>query len=291
LVDAKVSRERVVAIGSHGQTIRHRPNANPRFTMQIGDPNIITERTGVTTVADFRRRDVAAGGQGAPLVPAFHDWLFRSASVDRAVVNIGGIANVTILDSTRSTTVLGFDTGPGNGLMDSWVAKHHDRRFDEGGTWASTGRVNQALLERLLGDPYFEAPPPKSTGREDFNLEWLERRAGAILSNVAASDVQATLCALTAQSIADSITDVAPSTTELFVCGGGTHNLTLMSALRERCEARSVAPTHTLGLDPDWVEAVAFAWLAKQTLSRAPGNMASVTGAHGPRVLGGIYFI
>ena len=275
----KIDPDSIIAVGSHGQTVRHRPG---RFTLQIGDPNRIAEITGITTVADFRRRDVAAGGQGAPLVPPFHQALFTDVS-DVAVLNIGGISNVTVL----ADEVLGFDTGPGNGLMDSWYCHHHPARvenFDARGQWAARGQVDQQLLTTLLSDNYFQLPPPKSSGREYFNLNWLQSQ----LHNQDPTSVQATLCELTVSCIAEAVKLWAPDSKHLIVCGGGRLNTQLMSRLKDRVDML-VSVSEDWQVDGDALEAAAFAWLAYCTLHGLPGNLASVTGADGPRLLGGIY--
>jgi anhydro-N-acetylmuramic acid kinase len=273
----------VAAIGSHGQTIRHRPTGAHPFTLQIGDPTVIAERTGITTIADFRRADVAAGGQGAPLLPALHAALFAAAET-RIVLNLGGIANVTVLAPGRD--VIGFDTGPANCLLDAWIERHSGLARDEGGAFAKSGCIDRSLLGRWLSDPYFAAPPPKSTGREAFNLDWLDARLEA---SIAPADVQATLLALTVETIASAIRAVAPDTREVFACGGGVHNPALMSAIGERIAPARLASTAELGLDPDYVEAAGFAWLARARLANAPGNIPAVTGARGLRVLGAIH--
>lgn len=285
---AGISADKIVAIGSHGQTIRHRPAtaSTPGFSWQIADPNIIAERTGITTIADFRRRDIAAGGQGAPLVPAFHQSVFQSAERHRVIVNIGGIANLTWLPTTG--TVVGFDTGPGNTLMDAWIQQHQQRAYDAEGAWASSGNVNKPLLNELLEDPFFTQPFPKSTGPEHFNLAWLTPKL--LDHSIAPDDVQATLLALTTHSIAQAISALCPSgTADIFVCGGGSKNHALMKNLQTQMPGFSVGSTALLGVDPMWVEALAFAWLAKQTMESKHGNLAAVTGAKGARVLGGIY--
>ena len=284
LRDAGVSANAVAAIGSHGQTVRHQPNAIRPFTLQIGDPEIIATGTGITTVADFRSADIAAGGQGAPLAPVFHEWLFRVPGICRAVLNIGGIANVTLLPDGDAT--VGFDVGPGNTLMDAWIRKHRNARYDSNGDWASSGTPNMPLLQRFLSDTYFAALPPKSTGFEYFNLRWI---AAAGVTDVAPADVQATLCALTAQTIADALQRFAPQTSELLVCGGGVHNAALMRQINDRMPATTVAETTIAGLHPDWVEAVAFAWLAKRRLQNLPGNLPGVTGARHAVTLGTIH--
>lgn len=285
---AAVAPETVRAIGSHGQTVRHEPESDSPFTVQIGDPNHIAQRTGITTVADFRRRDIAAGGQGAPLVPAFHAALLRVSDEDRVVLNIGGMANITVLPREPRHAVGGFDTGPGNVLMDGWAQRHLDTARDENGRWAATAEPDAQLLAALLDDAYFKRPPPKSTGREYFNMRWLEshlKRSSA----AAPATVQASLCALTAMSAAHDITRYAPATKRVLVCGGGIHNATLMQRLATELSGITVESTQTLGLDPDWVEALAFAWLAKQTLDGHAGNLPAVTGASAAVVLGGIY--
>jgi anhydro-N-acetylmuramic acid kinase len=276
----------VTAIGSHGQTVRHRPQGRFPFTMQIGDPNQIAERTGVSTVADFRRRDMAAGGQGAPLVCALHAALFSSAE-PRAILNIGGIANVTLLAPDQP--IRGFDTGPGNCLMDGWTQQHMDRAQDDGGVFASSGTPIEPLLTRLLTDPFFARKIPKSTGREYFNLRWLLPK---LRGTDQPADVQATLVEVTTQSIAEALSKHAPETAEVIVCGGGVHNPVLMDSLRRalsRLPACKLTTTGDYDLDPDFVEAIAFAWLAKRALDREPGNCPAVTGAAGLRVLGAVY--
>lgn len=279
------SPEEIVAIGSHGQTLRHRPTGEAPFTLQAGDANVIAERTGITTVADFRRRDVAAGGQGAPLVPAFHAAVLRSATEDRSVLNIGGIANLTLLPMHGA--VSGFDTGPGNGLMDAWCLRHRGERFDRDGAFAASGTPDAALLERLCADPWLALPPPKSTGRDQFHGDWLDQRlAGLALSP---ADVQATLGRFTAATIAQALARHMPGCQRLLVCGGGVHNSRLMADLRAELPVMVVESTRAHGLDPDFVEAMAFAWLARETLAGRPGNMIEVTGARGPRVLGCLY--
>ncbi len=287
LQQAGCQASEIIAIGSHGQTIRHMPNGDFPTSFQIGDPNLIAELTGITTVADFRRRDMAAGGQGAPLVPAFHQQVFYCEGINRVIVNIGGIANITTLPATQDDTVIGFDTGPGNGLMDVWIHKYLGKNFDQNGEWATQGKIIPDLLASLLGDPYFTLPTPKSTGKEYFHLDWLEKH---IDKKMAAEDVQATLCELTAMSITNEIKQVIPSVDEVYVCGGGAHNQTLMQRLSDLLEPAKVASTDKLGLSPDWVEAVCFAWLAKQALHRQTSNLSTVTGARHDVVLGGLYW-
>ncbi len=277
----------VLAIGSHGQTVRHEPDGDTPFSVQIGDPNVIAQLTGITTVADFRRRDIAAGGQGAPLVPAFHAAVLRSTAEDRVALNIGGMANIAVLPRDPQQAVTGFDTGPGNVLMDAWAARHLGTPQDNEGRWAGSAPRHEPLLAALQNDSYFQRPPPKSTGREHFNMAWLEARLA--LFDADPAQVQASLVALTAQSCATAIQRYAPHTQRVLVCGGGVHNVTLMQQLTDALPGIRVASTQTLGLDPDWVEALAFAWLAKQTLEGMPGNLPSVTGAKASVVLGGIY--
>ena len=271
------------AIGSHGQTVRHEPRRG--FTVQIGNPALLAELTGISVVADFRRRDVAAGGQGAPLVPAFHQALFGRAR-PRAILNVGGFSNLTLLAPDQP--VRGFDCGPGNVLLDAWIRHVRGEAFDRGGAWAASGRADPLLLQRLLADDYFSRRGPKSTGREHFNLAWLL----AHLHNhpqVAAADVQASLLELTAGSIAKALQDSLPNAEELLVCGGGAHNASLMQRLSELLPDCRVASTDSRGLPADWIEAMAFAWLAHCCVEGLPANCPEVTGARGRRILGAIY--
>ena len=284
LADSGMPASTVRAIGSHGQTLRHRPWGPYPFTLQLGDPSTIAERTGITVVADLRRRDVAAGGHGAPLLPGLHASLLRAPDEDRAVLNLGGIANLTLLPAQGD--VRGFDTGPANALMDAWCLRHLAEDFDRGGAFASRGQVDASLLERLLDDPWFTQPPPKSTGRDHFHLGWVEAR---LRGDEAPADVQATLNALTARTVANALMATQPDTRRVIACGGGVHNPRLMAALAAALPDARVESTAAHGLDPDHVEAMGFAWLARQTLLGLPGNLSSVTGAAGPRVLGGIY--
>jgi anhydro-N-acetylmuramic acid kinase len=273
------------AIGSHGQTIAHAPDASPGYSLQIGNPHRIAEQTGLTTIADFRGRDIAAHGQGAPLVPAFHQAIFHTPDEDRIILNIGGIANLTWLAGTAQTPVTGFDTGPGNCLLDAWAQQHTGQPFDHQGQLARTGTCQPDLLHRLLQDPYFAAPAPKSTGTDYFSLTWLTRH---LTKNYQVGDVQATLVTLTAHTISRAIARDYPNTQRVLVCGGGWHNPVLRQALVDTLPC-SVESTAGYGLAPDWVEATAFAWLAQQRLREQPGNLPGVTGAHSPRVLGAIY--
>jgi anhydro-N-acetylmuramic acid kinase len=282
LAEAGVAPSTVRAIGSHGQTVRHRPGAPIPFTMQIGDANRIAERTGICTVGDLRRRDVAAGGHGAPLLPALHAALLADASEPRAVLNLGGIANLTLLP-TAGGEVRGFDTGPANALLDAWCERHLGHGYDAGGAWAGAGALDDALLARLLDEPWFAQPPPKSSGREQFHLGWLEPR---LCGSEAAVDVQRTLLELTAASVANALLAQQPGTRRLMACGGGVHNPLLMERLRARLPDVVVESTAVHGVDPDFVEAMGFAWFARETLAGRPGNVPSVTGARGARVLG-----
>ena len=277
----------IKAIGSHGQTVFHSPEGERPFTWQAGDPNIIAARTGVLTVADFRRKDMAMGGQGAPLVPAFHAAMFSKQGTSRAILNIGGIANLTLLD--RNGEVTGFDTGPGNCLMDIWCHRHLGQDFDNHGEWAAGGVADQDLLSSMLGHTFIKRPPPKSTGRELFNEAWLEGRLQSLPHRVGARDVQATLLEFTARSIQVAVQQYLPRAELMAVCGGGAHNRALLERLDTLLTTCRVCSTRELGLDPDWVEGAAFAWLAFRTLSGATGNLPSVTGASRSTVLGGIY--
>ncbi len=287
LAETGISPHQVEAIGSHGQTICHRPECSHPSTLQIGDPNIIAHRTGITTIADFRRRDMAAGGQGAPLVPAFHQAVFQHNKENRVVVNIGGISNITILPANNTRPVSGFDTGPGNVLLDGWASRHLKCPMDKDGAWAANGRVDTGLLAEMLNDPFFRHPPPKSTGREYFNLAWLQSHPQT--SKLPPVHVAATLCKLTAGSVTAAIHHHAPGTEHIIVCGGGIHNKTLMTQLKKLAAPARVESSLAHGIDPDWVEAIAFSWLARQTLKGQPGNLPSVTGADQAVVLGGIY--
>jgi anhydro-N-acetylmuramic acid kinase len=281
LSKANVNAADISAIGCHGQTIRHRPELG--FTLQIGNNALLAELTNISVVGDFRSRDLAAGGQGAPLVPAFHKAMFASTDKNRAIVNIGGIANVTIL--TKSGDVLGFDTGPGNMLLDSWTKLNTGQDYDKGGAWAATGTVLQILLSGMLAEPYFAMPPPKSTGRDLFNDHWLKQHQ--LYPHLRPQDLARTLVALTAHSIHDAL--ALMDIDEVYVCGGGAHNILLMNELQALLGDTSVSTTEALGVGVDWVEAVAFAWLAKQTLENKPSNLPEATGAAGARVLGAIY--
>jgi anhydro-N-acetylmuramic acid kinase len=288
LSQAGYAPHEITAIGSHGQTIRHRPKAIPPFSLQIGDPNTLAELTGITTVADFRRRDMAAGGEGAPLVPAFHQAVMQHPTQTRVVLNLGGIANITCLPPQASDlAVTGYDTGPANTLLDRWISRHRGERLDEGGKWASSGRLLEPLLSLLLEDAYFSLDSPKSTGPEYFNLSWLESHIDAATYDPV--DIQHTLTELTAISVSQAIIREGYAEGEVLVCGGGVHNHFLMSRLQHHHPAAPVTSTQRLGIDPDWVEAMAFAWLAKRSLAGLSGNLPSVTGARHAVTLGAIY--
>jgi len=287
----KLAAEQISAIGSHGQTIRHHPcsdtvNSSQGFTLQIGDPNTIAAITQITTVADFRRRDVALGGQGAPLAPIFHQAMFASSSHNRAVINIGGIANISYLPIDGEP--MGFDCGPGNGLMDLWIQRHRGENYDNKGQWASEGKYNTKLLTELQNEPYLELPFPKSTGRELFNEKWLNYKLSKVdISNTA--DIQATLLEFTARTIQAHISILPATISQIFLCGGGAYNSLLTARLKSLLQPSTIFSTSALDIAPEWVEAAAFAWLARQTLRGLPGNLPSVTGASSLSILGAVY--
>jgi len=293
LLDAEgIAPSRISAIGSHGQTIRHRPDAEHPFTLQIGDPNTIAEITGITTVADFRKRDMAAGGQGAPLAPAFHEAVFHSPNERRCIVNIGGMANISVLKHGDHHT-LGYDTGPGNVLLDAWIQHQQQIPYDDCGQWAASGQLNPQLLNKMLNHPYLKLAYPKSTGREDFHMEWLitllsETDLKLNSPAVAPEDIQATLCEFTAASIACAIRQ--HEVDAVYICGGGAHNNHLMASLARLLPYQRLAKTDALGLEADWVEAGLMAWLACQTLQQLPGNLPAVTGAKKSTILGAIHY-
>jgi len=283
---AAVDKARVAAVGVHGQTVRHRPERG--YTLQLANPARLAERTGITVVADFRSRDVAAGGQGAPLVPAFHAALFRMQDRHRVIVNLGGIANVTDLppQGLGEGMVRGFDTGPGNTLIDAWAERHTGERFDRDGAWAAHGAIIAPLIDALAADPYFDRPPPKSTGRDQFDLAWVER---GLRGSHAARDVARTLTRLTALTLSRAIAAHCANASEVVLCGGGARNATLVADIAELVAPRQVTLSSALGMPVDQVEAMAFAWLAREALAGRPGNLPAVTGARGPRILGAIY--
>jgi len=288
LKKANIPSSKIKAIGSHGQTIYHAPERPSAFSLQIGDPNIIAEETGITTIADFRRRDIAAGGQGAPLVPAFHQAVFCQtfdlSKQNITIVNIGGIANITHLSTDKT---IGFDTGPGNTLMDYWIKKNLDITYDKNGAWANSGKINPALLKTLIQDPYFSLNLPKSTGKEYFSPSWLNKKI-QLNPNCSAHDIQASLCYLTAVTITDAIKKYAPLTDHTLICGGGMHNSHLIELIKNHLN-HPISSTAEFGINPDHVEAMAFAWLARQTMNNLSGNLTEVTGAKQAVILGGIY--
>jgi len=282
LARSRVAARSVASIGCHGQTVRHQPRSG--YTVQIVNGARLAELTGIAVVCDFRSRDVAAGGEGAPLVPAFHAAMFRAPRRGRVVVNVGGIANLTCLPARGPVT--GFDCGPGNCLLDAWIRQKRNKPYDADGAWAASGRVIPRLLRKFLAHPYFRRQPPKSTGRDEFDLRWLGR---ALTGNERSADVQATLLELTASTIAGAVRSRGGGAREVFVCGGGARNQALLARLAVLLPGRRITTTAALGIDPGHVEALAFAWLARQALARRPGNLPAVTGARGPRVLGAIY--
>lgn len=289
LREAGIGADQVCAIGCHGQTVRHNPLQG--YTRQTNNPALLAERCGIDVIADFRSRDVAAGGHGAPLVPAFHRAVFAEEGHVRVVANIGGMANISILDGL-SEKVIGFDTGPGNVFLDLWAAQHLGHPYDDNGNWAAGGQIVPRMLSTMLAEPFFAQRPPKSTGRDLFDPVWLLRQLSAF-PQAAPQDVQATLCALTARTLADAIVDHAEKAQDVYVCGGGAYNGELLRCLQQELQARSskatVCPTDMLGIAPNHVEALAFAWLAERFVARKPGNLTTVTGARGPRILGALY--
>lgn len=276
----------VSAIGCHGQTIRHRPQVNDAtgYTIQLGNNALLSELTNISVVGDFRSRDIAAGGQGAPLVPAFHKAMFFCEGKNRAIVNIGGIANITFL--TASGEVSGFDSGPGNILLDHWIKLHRNRDYDTDGAWSSTGNVDKIVLHNMLAEPYFKLPPPKSTGRDLFNKSWLNRY---LPKQYRAEDIARTLVELTTCTIHQALLLHCASVDEVYLCGGGAHNGLLLERLKLKLGDTTLSNTDMLGVDVDWVEAAAFAWLAKQTIQNKPSNLPEATGAKGLRILGAIH--
>ncbi len=289
LLQASVPAQAVKAIGAHGQTVRHRPQMfdGTGYTLQLNNPALLAERCGISVVADFRSRDVAAGGQGAPLVPAFHQSVFGRPGQTLLALNIGGISNLSVLPADGQ--VSGFDCGPGNALMDAWCQRNTGRPYDDNGAWAASGKVLPALLQRLLDEPFLQQAPPKSTGRDLFNAQWLQQRLEWLPAHTRAEDVQATLTEFTARACADSALRWGRDAEQLLVCGGGALNGHLMARMAALLPGMQVQSTEAGGLPPLQVEAAAFAWLARQTLLGLPGNLARVTGARGPRVLGAIY--
>ena len=284
---AGIHASKVTGIGSHGQTIRHRPDLPHRFTMQIGDANKISYKTGITTVADLRRKDMAAEGEGAPLAPAFHQQVFHSENENRAVLNIGGISNLTYLPKDEDQLCFGFDCGPGNILMDAWIQRHQKLAFDKNGEWACSASADKSLVSLLMNDEFIHQPPPKSTGKEHYHLGWLEQQGH--IKKLDAATVQASLCQYTADSIIYAIENYLPELDRLIVCGGGAHNTHLMSLLTSGLTNTNVESSEKHGIHPDWVEAIAFAWLARKTLNKQSGNLSAVTGAKRDVILGAVY--
>ena len=288
LGECDVEPGRVAAIGHSGHTVLHHPSGPEAFTMQLGDPSTVAARTGITTVGHLRQMDVALGGQGAPLAPAFHQWCFSAPGESRVVVNIGGIANITVLQPGR--TLLGFDTGPGNTLLDGWAQRCLGRPYDHDGDWSRTGRVRGSLFKILMDDAYFQRQSPKSTGLEHFNLAWLETSLERTGKRPSDADIQATLTELTAATITDAIVAVNSAPDRVILCGGGAHNKALTERLAARLAEATVESSARHGIEPEWVEAVLFAWLARARLRAEPGNAPSVTGAGRPAPLGGVYY-
>jgi anhydro-N-acetylmuramic acid kinase len=288
LDEANVSAKQIKAIGSHGQTILHKPDATHKTSIQISDPNVICAETGITTVADFRRMDMAHGGQGAPLASAFHQYQFQQDSKSFVILNIGGIANITLLPSDEGE-VVGFDTGPGNGLLDDWIQLNKNEEYDKDSLWAQQGKENNELLKQCLSDNYFSLAAPKSTGRDYFNLEWLNGYLSKQNSEISPEDVQATLLKLSATTICNSIKEMANEYNEVLLCGGGAYNPALMKTIQNLLPQIKVSTTTDYGLTPDCIEAVTFAWLAKQRIENKPANLPSVTGANKEVLLGGVY--
>src|SRR5690606_1231652 len=285
--------DQIRAIGSHGQTVFHAPQVEYPFSLQIGDPNTIATQTGITTVADFRRRDMSAGGQGAPLAPLFHQFFFHKPGINRCVLNIGGISNITWIGSKPDDAPVGFDTGPGNVFMDMWTEQWLGQPYDKNGDWAASGNINEALLQTFMQEPYLAAPSPKSTGRELFNRQWLEQKLHGF-DGVSKEDVQRTLLEFTARSIAGAIKaswpDTSDNTSELLVCGGGAHNGMLMQRLQDLLPQMKVSTTADHGMPADWIEASTFAWLAAKTINREKIDTTALTGARHSVILGGIYY-
>lgn len=289
ITSAKIDQKNITAIGSHGQTIFHSPDSSKPFSIQLGDPNTIAAITRITTIADFRSMDIAAGGQGAPLVPGFHETLFRDQNKTRIILNLGGIANITLLPASPDQTIIGFDTGPANALMDDWILLKLGEPYDRDGQWGKSGKMIPDLLKEMLKDDYFLKSSPKSTGREYFNLEWLYKKKGAGIDSYRSEDVQATLQHLTVQSVSRAIENLGSEVHEVILCGGGTHNDQIVSLLSDALSRITLNTSVDYGINPDCIEAMAFAWLAKRRLDNLPGNLPSVTGAEKGVLLGGIY--
>jgi anhydro-N-acetylmuramic acid kinase len=284
----QLTAEQITAIGSHGQTVRHAPYHHSPYTIQIGDPNVIATETGIDVVADFRRKDIALGGQGAPLVPKFHHVYFASGNSSSVVVNIGGISNLTYLPENQNEPIQGYDIGPGNCLLDSWIKRHHNMDYDHDGKWAEQGQCVDSVLKDWLADPYFSIVGPKSSGREYFNLQWMQRATATDIAHCSAADIQKTLLVLTVESIAKEIEKLS-SLSACYICGGGAYNQALMQLLEARLKPVQVFSTQVLNLPADRVEAACFAWLAHAYIQRIPANVPSVTGASKEAVLGALY--
>ncbi len=284
-----INDNEIIAIGSHGQTVFHDPKGIPPVSLQIGDPQFIANHTGIPTIGNFRQADIDAGGQGAPLACAYHAKVLRDENEERVVLNLGGIANITKLPQNVRDPILGFDTGPANTLMDAWTQKHLNKAFDQDGTWASSGNLNARLLEQMLSEQFFTYPPPKSTGREHFNLEWLQHYLDSLPERLTAEDIQATLLALTTYTIADSIDAWCPETKKVLLCGGGSSNKKLVGQLKKLLEKISIEQTENYGVPSKFMESMAFAWLAKQYIEGKPGNIPSVTGADKSVQLGELF--
>ena len=283
---SSIKAQEIIAIGSHGQTIFHDPKGIPPISIQIGDPQKIADLTNILTVGNFRQADIDAGGEGAPLACAYHAAVLQNQNEERVVINLGGIANITKLPQNETDPIIGFDTGPANTLMDAWIHKHLSKTFDQDGEWARSGKVNRELLEQMLLDEYFSALPPKSTGREHFNLEWLQHYLDDITASLSPEDVQASLLALTTYTVADSIDAWCPKTKKVLLCGGGSKNKFFVEQLDKILDKVSIKRTSDYGVPSEWMEAMAFAWLAKQNVENKPGNIPSVTGADKPILLG-----
>ena len=289
LKQTSIDTAEIMAIGSHGQTVFHDPNGIPPVSIQIGNPQHIANLSNISTVGNFRQADIDAGGQGAPLACAYHAEVLQDSSNERVVLNLGGIANITKLPKSKNESVIGFDTGPANTLMDAWTQKHLNKAFDQDGNWAKSGKVNIDLLERMLKDSYFAALPPKSTGREHFNANWTQQYLDSYGIAITAEDVQATLLAVTIHNIADSMDAWCPQSKEVLLCGGGSENKYLVSQLEKALEDKTIHTTNNFGVPAEWMEAMAFAWLAKRNIENRPGNIPSVTGAEKPTVLGELH--
>ena len=288
LKETHTSPNEIIAIGSHGQTVLHAPTITNKTSIQISDPNIICAETGITVVADFRRMDMAFGGQGAPLASAFHEYQFKNNNKSTVILNIGGFANITLLPCDKNE-IVGFDTGPGNTLLDCWIKRNKNKEYDKDGLWASSGKEDNELLQQLLKDDYFSSPIPKSTGREYFNLEWLKINLKKLNKELSAENIQATLLKLSGVTITNAIKKYAAGFSEVIVCGGGAYNLLLMKTIEDLLVDFKVTTTSDYGLSPDCIEAVAFGWLAKKRLENKPANIPSVTGANKNVILGGVY--